>query len=187
MKRFINLLPPEDQKQIRLAKLNTELISFGVWFGLSLLVLVALLFAGQIFLKAELNVSADHLAVKSQELDKLEQGSLKKQVEDFNLGLENFQKLEGAHENWSAILMELARLLPPGVTLDSVAVARDERKIEIAGRASTRTSALLLRTNIIASPYFVNVNFPLANLEKSIDVPWKYRFYFRPEELKENL
>lgn len=184
MKRLVNLLPPQEQKQIKLQEVQNQLLSFGIWLFLSFLVLAVLLFVGRFFLRTELRLVFDQVAAEARILSEIRKGGLRNEIEAFNHNLENFQLLQEKHENFSKILMELGRILPSDVTIDKLVINRNDKKIEISGRAGTRVSILKLRENILASPYFTNVNFPLANLERPTDVTWRYRFYFDPTKLR---
>lgn len=184
MKKYVNLLPQTQQASLRLAKISSLVLSFGIWVVLSLLVTAALLFAAQVYLGKKLEAATILLASRGDELGKLEQSVRKGEIEDLNLDLLNLQKLTGQSENLGPVLMEFAKLLPPDVTVDSITIMRADKKIEAAGRAGTRTSVLKLRQNILGSEFFKNVNFPLLNLEKPTDTNWKYRFFINPEKLK---
>lgn len=180
MKKFVNLLPPEEQKQLKLQELNRELLSFAFWLGLSFLVFIALLYAGRVFLRSELAATTQQVAAETTALTDLQEAGLPAEVEKFNLNLANFRTLTAKHETLAPVLLELAQLLPPDLTLSSLSLERKSRKVEIAGRAGSRKSVLILRRNLLTSPSFSNVNFPLSNLEKATDLPFSYRFYLKP-------
>lgn len=184
MKRYINLLPPAEQQLIKVAETSNAIRDFGIWLGISLVALSVLLFATKIFLNKQLERSAEQLATETETLLKLEATSARKEVEALNLDLENFKILDSRAEKWSRVLIELARRLPPDMTLDSITIDRSSLRVEVAGRADTRISVLRFRETLIASEYFANVNFPLGNLKRSRNVPWQYRFQIKPEKLK---
>lgn len=184
MKQYINLLPPEQQRSIRLTRLNSQVMSFGVWFILSLLVFATVLFASFLVLRQRLDAMEQEVAVQSKALDELKDTAVRKEVENFSQNLKNFETLLKARDNWSGILQELARNLPPDMAVDSLSVNRADRKIELGGRAATRSSVLEFRRHLLDSGHFANINFPLANLEKAENLRWKYRFFVNPAFLK---
>jgi hypothetical protein len=183
MKKFVNLLPSDEQKEYKLQLIHTELWSFGFWLGLSFLILAVLIFAAQTFLQEELKISQQRVQTEQIAFNKLQEQGIQKAAGDFNLNLTNFRTLSARHQNLSPVLIEFARLLPAGLTVDSLTISRSSLKVEASGRASDRKSVLQLRQNLLASSYFNNVNFPLLNLEKRTDAVWKFRFYIRPEIL----
>lgn len=185
-KRYINLLPPEEQKHLQLEALNYTAASFGVWVLLSMICFIALIFTAQIVLNREIDDVNEQIAARHRELQNIKQPAVQKEIETLNRNLANLQTLLPAHQDWSPILVEFARLLPPDLTVDELLVTRADNKIEVSGHGATRESVLQLRLSLLSSPYFKNVNFPLSNLEKARNVAWKYRLYFNPEKLKEN-
>lgn len=182
MKRYINLLPPEQQQSLRLARISGQIRHFGLWLVMSLVLLTGFLFAGKYFLAREQNSTLLEIAQEKQNLESFQELKVKQEVEAFNKDLANFQVLANQAPKHSAILQEFAKLLPSDVTVDSFEIKRDGRKVEASGRAGSRASVLRLRGNLLASENFVNVNFPLTNLEKARDVSWKYRFYIGGEK-----
>lgn len=177
MKKFINLLPPEEQRQIQLERANHQIIKFGIWLLASLLAMMAILLTDQLLLSQTLRTSTDQVAVQRQELQRIQGTSIQKEAETLNASLKNFQSLAKQDLKFSPYLIEFAKLLPHDVTIDTFAINRSTRKVEVTGRAGTRDSILELRQNILASEFFENINFPLDNLESARDVSWKYKFY----------
>lgn len=181
MKKYTNLLPPREQKQVKLLRVQGQLLNFSFWLILSLLILIVSFFAAQVFLSSELELTNNQVSAKAGALANVEVTALRREVKLFNQDLANFQTLNLKRQNLSQVLIEFARALPPEVTLDSFGVNLGDYKVEVTGRALTRAAVLKLRKNLLASSYFTNVNFPLSNLEKPTNVAWKYRFYIRPE------
>lgn len=179
MKKNINLLPPSEQRQIALAATNAEVVRFGAWLVASIAILAVLLLAAMAVLQARLRVTADAVAGARTQLQELEQSALRDEVDTLNRDLKNYQVLSGFGGGISESLRELGRIIPPDVTLDSVAVDPVAKRVEISGRSGIRTSSLQFRQNILQSEFFYGVNFPLKNLEKASETTWSYRFYFR--------
>ncbi len=179
IKKYINLLPPEELKFKAQREFARQLWLFGVVFLASLVALAAVLFGAEVYLQRQLRMKSEAIAVRSAELTSLEESQLQDELGTINRNLENFQILQREQMKWSGAFEELAQLLPRGLTLDSLIFTREEKKIEIAGRAATREEVLALRENLLASQHFKGVNFPLQNLERARDVPWRYRFYLK--------
>lgn len=178
-KKFINLLPPEEQSEMRRQRLHNRVLNFGVWVMIVLVAATVGLWTMRFALQGDLDASSVALSAASQELQSLQNTPLREEVLALNRDLSNLDILQNKHQEWSLILRELAGLLPRDVTLDKVSITRNTRKLEIVGHALRRESVLQFRESLINSPYFTNVNFPLANLEKPQDLEWSYRLYFR--------
>ena len=183
MKKAVNLLPPAEQHELRLAAVHAQVVGFGTWLVASFLVLSLFLFLGQIFLKIEQETVTDQVSAESEDLEKLHVDDFRAEVAGFNTNLGNFQTLLKENHAWSQVLQEIARLLPTQITLDGIAIDGSNLKVELNGRAGSRDAVLLLRQNLLQSPYFQKVNFPLDNLENAADLKWSYRFYIRPQAL----
>lgn len=179
MKRYINLLPPQEQQKIKRFEVNAQVRDFGMWFIASLLIMGVFLFAGQYFLKRELNKTMAKIQTETTVLDNFKDRSIKTEVEDFNQNLGNFTALQKQNTDWSEALRELASILPQDMTIDRLVITRQDRKVEVAGHAGSRDSVLRFREHILESKHFVNINFPLSNLQKNANLPWNYRFYLK--------
>lgn len=181
MKKYINLLPPAQQRELKNLRLTQQVRDFGILLGVSLAVLAMLFVALRFYLKGELANSQDRLAAEQNLLNNLETSSFRDQLDRFNAELVDFKFLQSKKENnkFSAALLEIAQKIPRDLTVDRFALDEKTGKIEIGGRAANRSSVLSFRRSLAASDLFTNVNFPLANLETPRDLPWQYRLYLK--------
>jgi len=184
IKKYINLLPPAEQQLVKVEETSGLIKDFGIWLAIALVVLSLFLFATKIFLNERLDDSRQQLATETETLTRLQATEARKEVEMLNADLQNLKVLESQAEKWSAALIELARLLPADMTVDSLSIDRKTLRVEASGHAASRSSVLGLRAGLIESEFFSNVNFPLDNLEKSRNLPWKYRFQLNRDKLK---
>jgi len=183
MKKAVNLLPPAEQHELRTAATYAQVVSFGGWLVVSLLVLSLFLFLGRIFLEIETQTVSEQVAAEREGLEKYNVKEFRAEVVAFNKNLSNFQALVEENHNWSQVFLEIGRILPSQVTLDGIMIDGADLKVELNGRAASREAALQLRQNLLQSEFFQRVNFPLDNLENSADLEWSYRFYIRPQAL----
>lgn len=177
-KQFANLLPPKEQEQLRLKQATSQVLEFGIWSLISLGVCGAILFGGSLVYGIEQQSLTDQLATQSAVLKSFEKQVLEQDVEQLNQDLKNFQILSDQHKNLAPQLVELAQLFPEDVTLDSFLWNRIDGKVKVSGRAGSRESVLSLRTNLLSSKYFRDIDFPLDNLEKANDLNWRYTFFY---------
>lgn len=181
-KKRINLLPPQEQKEVARLEINAEILHFGIILISSLLILAAILFGMNLWLGRTVHQNDEEIAKYSSELEAYQGTSLRKEVTALNENMENFKELSEQSMEWSPFLIEFASLIPNDVTIDSLQMSRITGKVEITGKASNRSSVLALRQQVLDSKRFKNINFPLYNLETARNVSWKYRFYLRMEE-----
>ena len=180
MKRNINLLPPEELSQI-LAIRNSHLLWWsGVWAILSFVVLTILILIGQVLAARSLEAVSAQVDQKQAQLKNLEERQVPERVLEINDLVANFKKWQSQRKVWSPWLQEYAQLIPADVSINTLTVSRSNGKAEIVGQAGTRAAVLALRENILSSENFININFPLYNLETATRVSWKYRFSVIP-------
>jgi len=179
-KKRINLLPPEEQKHNTLLDINYQIVRLGLMITATILVLGAGLFVSSLFFENTLDRTESEIASYGLVLARFQKAGLEQEITELNESMANFNSLSRAPTVWSPYLAELARILPAPVSIDTLKIDAQTRQVESSGQAATRDSVLELRRNILKSPYFENINFPLANLQTPVDVPWKFRFYVKP-------
>ena len=184
MKKSPNLLPPLEKTNLVWANHHSQISKFGIYLIVSLLVTIAACGVGFFAVKHNLSASEKLLVETQREFEQIQETGLAEEIADINLNMGNYGTLSDAHVAWSPVLIEFAKLVPSDVAVTTISIDRETLKVELTGKAALRESVLELRKNIINSTYFHNINFPLFNLESPREVRWKYRFYIRPEILR---
>ncbi len=179
VKKRINLLPPGDQNQNRFSDINFQIVRLGSIVTATVLILILGLFVAQLFFENTLSQTEVEIEINKQILAHYQKAGLENEILELNETMSNFNSLLSSQPKWSPYLIELARILPTDVSIDSLKINAATRKVEAAGTSLTRDSVLQLRENILRSRYFENINFPLVNLEKPNNVSWKFRFYLK--------
>ena len=182
MKR-INLLPKQEKHELRLQIFAGQLLWFWILIIFSLVVCFALTFFSKLYLEGQVidvdnQIAKDRIVLKSSDIE-----SVKKQVEGLNLQISAIKNLQAYHYLWSDALVELNRIIPPDISLNSIRIDRSGA-VDIFGTAVSRDSVLVLWANVIKSPYFSKINFPLANLEKATDDPFSFHFNINLDKIK---
>jgi Tfp pilus assembly protein PilN len=183
--KYINLLPKEDQKEIRLEKINSRLTDLLIWIAISFLILALSFFVARIYLGSAMSGYSRLIEQQKQAVARQENKEVKEQLLEFNTHLSNLVLLNENHAKWSEVMIAFSRLVPVGVSIDSFSADRLSGGISIVGFAKSRDSVLVLRNNILDSEYFTNINFPLSNLTRPTNVIFKYTFYVKREMLLE--
>jgi len=186
MKKLANLLPKEDQKEIKLVNITSRLINLFIWILISLSVLILLTVATKFYLSSESGRVNDRIVLQEQVVTKEENQELKQKLTEFNTHLDNLEKLSDSHAVWSEVVVELARLAPQDMAIDSFLANRETGQISVTGFAKLRDSILDFRKNLLESEYFEDVNFPLANLVKPTDANFRYNFFVKEDILLES-
>ena len=94
IKRYINLLPPVEQQELRIMQVNQQIRDFGIRLLISLAVLIAIFLAIRFYLNIEVKQTREELARETGLLNSLETSAFRKEVERFNAELANFEILE---------------------------------------------------------------------------------------------
>lgn len=179
----INLLPKSEQKELRMQVIAEQVFSFWVWTLLSLVVFGVFSYLGQYTLRDQIIQTERTINVRGAILNSGENEKYKNEIETLNNNIKSIKALNKEHYQWSRVLEEIALILPSGITIDSLILQRDSGKIDIIATANDRNSILSFWANVIKSPYFMNINFPLSNLEKSTAAPFMFTFYLKPGRL----
>ncbi len=186
MKKFINLLPADAQRDIVVAKLHSQVLNLFVWIILSLIITAVFFLAARLYLHTQISRLSGDIERQRQVVSQDDNRQLKEELRRLNVQLANLVRLEEGQAQWSEILIELARLLPHDISLDSAVLDRTTREIRISGLARTRASVLLLHSNLLTSTVFTGVDFPYSNITMPTNVSFRYKFYVRPEALLKN-
>lgn len=182
--KVINLLPKDQQNELGRRSWYRALIHFYI-LAVGLFVLAALLFGGTWWY---LRLAEKSLAHEAEDLrtrsTTQETTELKKQIKSINNQIEDYNTLTTALPRWSALLRQLAVVVPEGVQIQSFSVDSTKKQIVIGGFASTREQSIQLHDNIAADvKHFSNIDYPLENVAKPKNVNFHYTFLVKPEVL----
>lgn len=182
--KVINLLPKDQQIELGRRTWYRALVHFYM-LAVALFVLAALLFSGTWWYlrlaEKSLASEADDLRTRSTTQETTD---LKKQIKSINNQIEDYNMLTTALPRWSALLRQLAVVVPEGVQIQNFGVDNTKRQIVIAGFASTREQSIQLHDNIAAdTKHFSNIDYPLENVSRPRNVNFHYTFLVKPEVL----
>jgi Tfp pilus assembly protein PilN len=147
---MINLLPPTLKEQLRYAKLNRLMLRY-----LRLLVLIVIVLAGVFGASIYfLNAQADRSA-KVVETEKAEIASYAPTVtkaRDAAERLNAIKYIQGTQTKFSLLLDDLAKVLPTGVSIDSITLTGDDTKpVRVSVTGNTYDSLLSFRNALAGS------------------------------------
>jgi len=154
---MINLLPPVQKEQIRYAKLNQAALRY-LRTLVTVLVALSAIFGASIFL---LNQQADNLAktVAAQQQD------IAKSAPDMKLAKEAADRLtavkaiQASQTRFSLLLSDLAKVLPKGVSIDSITLTGDDTKpVRITVTGNSYEAMLAFRNAVAGSPRISGVD-----------------------------
>ena len=156
---MINLLPPDDLKELRAARSNRLLMRYLI---LSLVAIV--LVAGELFgaytLIANTKARSEEVIAENEQKS-AEYASVKVEAENFRKNLSTANSILSKQVPYTSIMTRVANLLPSGVVMDQLVIdpATFGQPTTIAIRAKSNAAAIDLKTKLQDSGIFDQVNF----------------------------
>lgn len=184
--KIINLLPKEEQKQLKLDVVNHQLRVFWVIIIASMLIFGGLGLATQQYLKISVGRVEKRITENRARLETADVRALQEQVLMLNQNITEIESVRVQQHKWSEVLVEIARVVPVDVQLNSVQIDRATGKVELLGKAKDRDTVILIWSNIKKNSLFYDVNFPLPNLEQPVNGSFNYSFSIHLDQIKQD-
>lgn len=184
--KIINLLPKEEQRQLKLDIANHQLRVFWIVVFCSLLVLGVMGVGTQQYLRLSVKRIEQDIAQNQAKLETADIKVLQQQVLQLNQNIRELKNVRGQQHKWSEVLLELSRVIPSDVQINSVLITRATGEVIIVGRAQNRDVVIETWSQLKKSPMFADVNFPLPNLEQPINGNFTYTFFINLENIEQN-
>ncbi len=155
---MINLMPPDIKEQMRYAKLNRVAIHY-VWGLVIVLIVLGGVFGGAFYLlnqqtqAANANAAGDH-----QQIAKLDETVLP-EAKAASERLNAIKYVQGTQTRFSAVIADIAKVVPAGVSIDSMTLTGDDKTpVTIAVTADSYNDALAFRDALTTSPRIANAD-----------------------------
>lgn len=149
---MINLLPPGIKEQVRYAKLNRLVLRY-VWTLGVVVVVLAGVFAGAFYLlQLQINAVAADVSDKEATITKLNKTFVPK-AKDASDRLNAIKYVQGTQTRFSAVVADIAKVVPQGVSIDSMTLTGNDRTpVRVAVTAQSYAAALAFRNALTTSP-----------------------------------
>jgi Tfp pilus assembly protein PilN len=180
--KVINLLPALRQKDLRFQRWFAALRRLLIIVAVSILIVVAGQMSAFLYLRYEKGILDDRIEQLQSVSKQKENAEVKQEIQSINDTISDFKLLAGQTPHWSKVIIAFANLVPPGVKINSLVTDLATKKITIQGYSTTREQVILLYTNIkTAEKDFFDIDYPLENVSKAVDVPFHFTFSVREE------
>lgn len=178
--KIINLLPKDKQRELYYEGIFRSLV---VLAELSLIT-VAIVFAGQIFIKLYLEQQKSAIRGQIEELknqsNRDDNAALKKRIGIINNEIGDFRTLMLTTPTWSHVLRAFSAQVPSGVVVATLQADLAKKRVDISGTSPTRDAVIALYNNISQDQdEFYNIDYPLENVSKPINVNFHFTFYIK--------
>jgi Tfp pilus assembly protein PilN len=156
---MINLLPPEEKRQLQAARSNTLLVRYNVlllgvvaFMGISIAVTYVFLATTQ--QGATQTITENNTKVAQY-------ASVKAQAEQFKQHLTTAKQILDNEVTYSKVVLEIAQLIPHGVVLENISLDSETFGTEttLIAQAKSYASALALKDSFGKSSLFSDVHF----------------------------
>lgn len=184
--KIINLLPKDEQEQLRLDLVNHQLRTFWFIVVISLVIFGGIGLGTQQYLKYALKKVERDIVSTRAKLETADIRATQNQVLKLNENVTEIENIRSQQNKWSEVLLEIARITPDGVQMNSIQIERATGQVDLLGKALDRDTVIEMWANIKKSEMFYDVNFPLPNLEKPEDANFTYTFYIHMDKIKAN-
>ena len=149
---MINLLPPAVKEEIRYAKLNRLALRY-LRVAVAVVVALAGVFMGAFYLlEQQATVVINDVAQKQKTIADFNRDFTPK-AKDASDRLNAIAYVQGTQTRFSALIEDIAKVVPQGVTIDSMTLTGDDKQpMTIAVTAQSYNQALAFRNALVTSP-----------------------------------
>ncbi len=178
---MINLLPPKEKEEI-LQEENWKLFMIlGMILLFFLISLLLILFSIKIFIAGEVEAQKILFVEREKEFKNTQMQNLQNNLTAFNKKLSQLDSFYQNQSNFSEILEEISKTLPPEVYLDNLSIIpqggeNEGFKCSISGFSPSRQILLILKDNLEKEKNFQEVYFSPSNWVKPTDINFTISF-----------
>lgn len=156
---MINLLPPDNKRQLRAARTNTLLLRYNfLLLGALVFILIAL---GVVYFYLNTSRAVAEQTIKDNDAKVANYASVKQQADNFRTSLSTAKQILDQNVAYTKVILKIAHLLPPGVVMDKLSL--DSKTFgtptTISANAKDYDAALALKDSLQSSSLFSNVYF----------------------------
>ena len=163
-----NLLPPPQQRDIRLEEARRIIRFFAAVAILLLLIGITLLAPSYLPIYFQRRESERALAINEQTAGMADSENLRSNVDQINMLVSSIRERASRKPNATKIFESIFKA-PQGISITSVLVNPDG-SVSIAGNAKTRTRLLDFEQSLRQAEIFRAITFPLSNIVRESNI-----------------
>ncbi len=145
---MINLLPPEIKQEYRYARRNTKLVNWVIVASFALVGLAAISVGGIWYLKQAVKPYNNQIVASENNLKVQDQAGTEKQVKEISDNLKLVIQVLSNEILFSALLKQLATIVPNDATLSNFVVSQTAGALDITANTADYNSATQLQVNL---------------------------------------
>lgn len=167
---MINLISPEQKREIRAARINVTLVEYAVAL-ISLGLLIGLIYGLGFWLVGQEKKAVDEKLLSQSEQSRA-YAAVEKEADTFRKNLETAKAILGKEISYSDFLITLAGDLPSGAVITNLSlggtITATKDGLSIDARTSSYAKVLELKTKLEESSLFENVSITSATRPDNI-------------------
>lgn len=177
----MNLLPPQEQRELFFGEKKRLIIILGIVISASLVSLILILFSINIFINGEVESQKFTLEQARKEYDASNSKNLKEIVQKYNKILTQIDNFYEKKIYLTDILEEISKIeRPEGLYLTNISLNRDKKDnkvvVAITGFSKTRENLLSFKDGMEKD--FENISFSSSSWTSPIDIDFNLTFEF---------
>jgi Tfp pilus assembly protein PilN len=156
---MINLLPPEEKRQLKAARTNTLLIRYNV-FLLSAVVFLGIA-VGITYVYLTNTKGSAELLISENKAKVSDYAVVESEAQQFRSNLTTAKQILDSEVTYTKVMLAIAALLPNGTVLDKLSLDAQTfgTPTALSAQAKSYDTALKLKEAFQNSPLFSDVNF----------------------------
>lgn len=160
---MINLLPPEEKRQLQAARTNTLLLRYNL-FLIGALAFLGMAVGVTYFYLSTTKANAESI-INENQARVADFAEIQSQANIFKANLATAKQILDNEVVYTKVMLSIAALMPSGTILDKLALDSQTFGTEttLVARATNYENALKIKDAFEASPLFSNVHFQSIN------------------------
>lgn len=169
---MINLLPPEEKRQIRAARSNSLLFRYNVFSLGALIFLLAATAVTYLFLTSVQNRAEQTISDSQSRVSQYQ--DVRMEADTFKKDLATAKQILDREVTYTNVILQISRLLPSGVVLEQLDLDASTfgTPTTLTAKAKSNAAALQLKEAFQSSPLFEDVHFRTITSVEESDYPY---------------
>jgi len=170
----LNLLPPQDKKDLELAKLSRLIVSLAVWFLIFLIIFTLFLVSTYFSLSILLAEQKKLIGIRQSDPKTQEMLEIEEKIKQTNQIVKQVYSKQQEMILWTPPLEEMTKIIPSGIYLTNLSYQAIDNQITLNGWADWRENLLRFQESLEENSFFKEVEAPLSNLIKQRDIDFSF-------------
>ncbi|RJR31039.1 hypothetical protein C4569_03305 [Candidatus Parcubacteria bacterium] len=164
----LNLLSPEQKKEIRLLRFFIVTKIIIIYLLLFLIITAIVLLFAKMILQNYFNK-----VVANYNLNSKTGALLSQDIKQFNKKLKSIQSIQNDFVPWSDLIFKINEIVPENILLYAIEIKKTSGDLQLTGRAKTRDDLKNFEKNLNDSGLFESIKIPFTSLLEKENIDFK--------------